>query len=286
MAEQAPPSVAQRGGPPLPEHARVGLLDYLTAHSLDEDYAHVARRRTAAGGTRARVRHLPAVVVLVLLGMLVATAAVQTARSRPATASSRESLITQAKDRREALDDARRQVAALRVSVARGRESVLAATGSGRAVQAELARLGGASGAAAVTGPGVRVVVDDSPTATTERQVVLDKDLQILVNGLWVSGAEAVAINGQRLTNLSSIREAGEAITVNLRSLSRPYVVSAIGDPDQLPARFIESAGGSWWLNLQAVYNLQFSISREQSLSLPAAPAVTLRHARPRGGSR
>jgi uncharacterized protein YlxW (UPF0749 family) len=137
-----------------------------------------------------------------------------------------------------------------------------------------------------VTGPGVRIVVDDNPRATTDRQTVFDRDLQILVNGLWVSGAEAVSINGQRLTNLSAIREAGQAITVNLRSLSRPYVVSAVGDPDQLPARFIDSAAGSWWLNLKAVYHLQFSITREQSLSLPAAPEVTLREAKARGGSR
>ena len=44
---------------------------------------------------------------------------------------------------------------------------------------------------------------------------MLDPDLQKLVNGLWAAGAEAISINGQRLTNLSAIREAGEAITVN-----------------------------------------------------------------------
>jgi uncharacterized protein YlxW (UPF0749 family) len=271
---------------PLPEHARIGLLNYLTAHSLDEDYAHVADRRSAAGEpppSRGR-RHLPALVVLALFGILVATAAVQTARGRPTAASSRESLVNQVNHRRDELTQARDEVVALRRDVDKARAQVLDATGAGRAVQDELTRLGASAGTVAVSGPGVRVVVDDSPRATTARQTVLDKDLQILVNGLWVSGAEAVSINGQRLTNLTSIREAGEAITVNLRSLSRPYVVSAIGDPDQLPARFIDSAGGTWWLNLRAVYDLQFSISREQSLNLPAAPEVTLRHARVPGG--
>jgi len=284
MAEQT--VVTGRDGRPLPEHARIGLLDYLTAHALDEDYAHVAERRAGAGvprPSRGR-RHLSALVVLALFGILVATAAVQTARNRPTTASSRESLVRQVIDRRDELTQARARVAAMRDDVDRVRAQVLDATGSGRTVQAELTRLGVAAGTEAVTGPGVRVVVDDSPRATTQRQTVLDKDLQLLVNGLWVSGAEAISINGQRLTTLTSIREAGEAITVNLRSLSRPYVVSAIGDPDQLPARFIDSAGGTWWLNLQAVYDLQFSISREQSLDLPAAPEVPLRHARVAGG--
>ena len=42
--------------------------------------------------------------------------------------------------------------------------------------------------------------------------------------------------NGQRLTALSAVRGAGEAITVNFRSLRRPYVVEAIGD-EHLVAR-------------------------------------------------
>jgi uncharacterized protein YlxW (UPF0749 family) len=126
----------------------------------------------------------------------------------------------------------------------------------------------------------VRITVDDRPDARTKRQVVLDEDLQRLVNGLWVAGAEAVSINGERLTALSAIRGAGEAITVNYHSLRRPYVVQAIGDPDNLPARFIESAGGSWWLNLQSVYQLRFDMTSEDSVTLPAVPTPALRHAR------
>jgi uncharacterized protein YlxW (UPF0749 family) len=126
----------------------------------------------------------------------------------------------------------------------------------------------------------MRIVVDDSDDAGDNRQVVLDTDLQLLVNGLWASGAEAVAINGQRLTSLSSIRVAGDAITVNLQSLTRPYVVTALGDPDQLAARFVESDAGTWWLNLRAVYGLRFSMSNEETLTVPAAPTPTLRHAR------
>jgi hypothetical protein len=62
--------------------------------------------------------------------------------------------------------------------------------------------------------------------------------------------------------------------------------VEALGDPDQLAARFVESEGGTWWLNLRAVYDLKFSMSSEESLTVPAAPTPTLRHARrPGSGS-
>ena len=49
---------------------------------------------------------------------------------------------------------------------------------------------------------------------------MLDRDLQVIVNGLWAAGAEAIAVNGQRLTACSAIRSAGEAILVDFRPLS------------------------------------------------------------------
>ena len=267
-------------GPALPPQATMGLLDYLTAHSLDEDYAHVAEQRASepsAGGPRLRGA---SVVALAVFGLLATTAGIQTARTEPLRQSSRDALVAKAQDQREEMDETRKEVLKLRRAVDRAQEDVLAASESGRILQEQLDGLELTTGAAPATGPGVRVVVDDNAEAGTDRQVVLDKDLQILVNGLWSAGAEAVSVNDQRVTSLTSIRTAGDAITVNLRSLSRPYTVQALGDPDQLPARFVESPAGSWWLNLKSVYGLQFTMTREESLTVPAAPALTLRHAR------
>jgi uncharacterized protein YlxW (UPF0749 family) len=226
------------------------------------------------------------VVALALFGILVTTAGIQTARSEPVRQSSRDALVAQAQARRTQLDDTRQQVLRLRREVARVQVAGLEASEAGRALQQQIDQLGVVTGGAPAVGPGVRIVVDDNPETATRRQVVLDKDLQVLVNGLWGAGAEAISINGQRVSNLTSIRVAGDAITVNLRSLSRPYVVTAIGDPDQLPARFVESDAGSWWLNLKSVYGLQFAMTREESLNVPAAPSLTLRHARRGGGNR
>ena len=280
MAEPAKPSA-------LTPQASMGLLNYITATSLDEDYAHVAAKRATGSSHRRRERrnlHGASVVALALFGALVATAGIQTARTEPVRQSSRDSLVKQVQDRREELEETRQQVLQLRRQVARAQTTGLEASESGRALQEQLDRLGLVTGDAPAAGPGVRIVVDDNPETGTRRQVVLDKDLQVLVNGLWGAGAEAISINGQRVTNLTAIRVAGEAITVNLRSLSRPYAVTAIGDPDQLPARFVESPAGSWWLNLKSVYGLQFTMTREESLTVPAAPTPTLRPARPAGG--
>jgi uncharacterized protein YlxW (UPF0749 family) len=266
-----------------PRHT-VGLLELVTATSLDEDYAHVAARRRTPDreppAPPAHPRSAPLLAVLAVFGLLLTTAAVQTARGASTQERSRESLVEQVQDRRTELAQARGDLRDLRRGLARAARTGATARDRIDDVEERVRRLTSATGEAAVTGPGVRITVDDRPEARTERQVVLDEDLQRLVNGLWVAGAEAIAMNGERLTGLSAIRGAGEAITVNFRSLRRPYVVEAIGDPDALPARFIESAGGTWWLNLESVYQLRFEMSSEDSLTLPAVPPLSLRHAR------
>jgi uncharacterized protein YlxW (UPF0749 family) len=258
----------------------MGLLDYVTATSLDEDYAHVSRQQTDDAAERRTGRAgVAAMVALGLFGVLVATAAVQTSRNAGADERGREELVSQIRARSAQLDARRAQVDDLRTEIDGLQSDYLSATSQGRSLSDRMNRLGVLTGASAVTGPGVRVVVDDAPDATSAKQQVLDKDLQKLVNGLWESGAEAIAINGHRLTNLSAIRHAGSAITVNYVSLKRPYVVEAIGDPDSMPARFVETEHGAEWLDLQSLYGLQLEMTSEESLRLPAATRVALRNA-------
>jgi uncharacterized protein YlxW (UPF0749 family) len=106
---------------------------------------------------------------------------------------------------------------------------------------------------------------------------VLDEDLQILVNGLWQAGAQAIAINGNRLGPLSAIRTAGQAINVNFRPLTPPYVVTVIGDPDTLQARFSETAAGQSWIDLSTNYGIRFDIASDADLVLPGVPSGRLR---------
>jgi len=261
-----------------PPQVRMPLLDYITAHSLDEDYAHVADRAGAAPSRPGRPG-LAALVITGLFGLLVATAAVQTSRNAGDAQSSRDSIVTQIKARSASVDARRDRIANLRDEIGSLTALSLENTSQGRALSARLDRLGVMSGSLAVTGPGVRVVVDDAPGAVDDQQRVLDEDLQKLVNALWASGAEAIAVNGQRLTALSAIRGAGSAITVNNTvSLSRPYTVLAIGDPDTMPARFVETTHGRDWLDLRTIYGLEFEMTSQRSMRLPAARRLDLRH--------
>ena len=151
------------------------------------------------------------------------------------------------------------------------------------------------AGAAPVTGPGLRLTLDDAPVkdggknadadprnnAGPDQGRVIARDLQIVVNGLWASGAEAVSVNGQRLTSKAAIRFAGQAILVNYRPLTRPYVISAIGDPRSLAADFAASDGGSYLQSLKTNFGVRAGIAEVDRLTVPGESALTTRVARP-----
>jgi uncharacterized protein YlxW (UPF0749 family) len=174
----------------------------------------------------------------------------------------------------------RRRVARLQVEIDRLESEQLRNTQDSGGLFSELRLLGMRSGTSAVRGPGVEVVVDDAENAQADRNKVLDSDMQKLVNGLWQAGAEAISINGERLTALSAIRNAGSAITVNYTKLSRPYRVLANGNPETLPSRFADTTSGQAWFDLQREFGLQFTMRKQGSLRLPAADVPTLRFAK------
>jgi len=255
----------------------MGLLDYLTTHTLDEDYAFVSYNRESGSelAPQRRIGVLGALVMAVF-AVLVITAAAQTSRNSVSDETERRELVGQVSEARNQLQDERARIVRLRVESAALQARQLRSDTSASGLLETISLLGVKAGS--VSGPGVRVVADNAPGADSPRNEVLDSDLQRLVNGFWEAGAEAIALNGQRLTNLSTIRLAGGAITVNARSLRRPYVVTVIGNQDTLPARFAESSSGQAWLDLQREVGLRLSITPVSSLRLPGAE-VSLRYA-------
>jgi uncharacterized protein YlxW (UPF0749 family) len=249
----------------------MGLLNYITAHSLDEDYAHVHELREQRGLEKPSRPGRSAVVVFALFGVLVATAAVQTARTAGADESSHENLVAQVNAGRQVLERSRTTLSSLRREVARAQRQNDAAQGRELTAEQLVNRLGARLGTVSVTGPGVKLVVDDAPDPTSDQQIVLDSDLRDIANGLWQAGAEAISINGYRLTTTSAIRVAGSLITVNYENVVPPYTVLAIGDPNRLPARFVESTTGTIWLNNKETFGLRFEMNAEDALTLPSA---------------
>ena len=267
---------ARRTGP---VDASMDLLNAIIRQPVDPDYAVVAAR----GGPRT-TRSWRLGVVLVLAGALFAVAALQTSRAAPAQQTERAELIDRVQAAEARQDVLRGQVVELTGQVTAMRSAALG-NEQDRGLERQVERLGPGTGTVAVSGPGVLVVVDDAPSGgANQRDQVLDLDLQVLANGLWQAGAEAVAVNGHRLSALTAIRGAGNAITVDYRSLNRPYRVEAIGNPRTLQARFAESSAGAWWNDLAQNRKMRYEISDVKQLQLDPDPGVTLRWARKPGG--
>ncbi|MDH6448436.1 MULTISPECIES: DUF881 domain-containing protein [unclassified Streptomyces] len=290
---QQPPIRSTPTRPSRPD-ASMSLLTNVMDHSLDDGYAEAAARKKAAGsgGLPKTLRaKLGLAVGLVLAALVVTVGAAQARVAAPVVAKEREELIDRIDRETETADKLEKSVDQLRDDVSTSQREALKQ--SGDSGQADL--VGILSGAVEVHGPGVKLVVNDAKEATTggdgnpretsgfsDTGRVRDRDMQRVVNGLWQSGAEAISINGQRLTALSAIRAAGDAILVDNKPLVPPYTVLAVGDGQRLSTRFQDSADGLYLHALEENYGIRTAISVEDDLRLPAAPSVIVRTAEPR----
>jgi len=263
----------------LPEHVTQPLLERITLQSLDVDYVHVAERRALDDGPPSdhRLRRGTAVAVAVF-GLLITTAAVQTIRNEPVAQSSRAALIENIDRRNAEAKEQQAELSRLHDDLAEAQTAYDALADDEQATQARLERLQVRTGYTAVHGPGVRIEIDDSPDGSDSGRV-RDEDLATLVDGLWNAGAEAISINGQRLTVLSSIRTSGVAIHVNFRPISPPYEVLAIGDTRTLQSRLADSTHGLTWLSLVQTFGFDFHMDNEDDVVIPGTRMPSLRDA-------
>jgi uncharacterized protein YlxW (UPF0749 family) len=149
------------------------------------------------------------------------------------------------------------------------------------------------AGAVALKGPGLTLTLDDAastgtdadagsrPSSGFEEGRVTSADLQIIVNGLWGAGAEAISINGHRLSSTAAIRFAGQAIIVDFRPLARPYVITALGDAPAMQQLFEPSFAGLYLSQLTEEFKIRSIIAASESLTVPGDSAVRLEVAEP-----
>ena len=264
------------------------LINEMMRRPLDPGYAAAARRRVAQGAPAMTSRSSPTLAVaLFLVGLVFTIAVVVRNADRPAVTKVKDNLITQITAGRTLADRRSAAIGDLQAQISRAQGAVSGAD------TARLGSLEAATSAIPVHGPAFIVTLDDAPSSSggtnadprgtddpTEGRV-LSRDVQIVVNALWSSGAEAIAVNGQRLSPRSAIRFAGDAILVNFRPLTRPYTVSAIGDPERLANAFMSGAGGEYLRTLSDNFGIVTSTGDDKDLRLPGATSLTVREATP-----
>lgn len=296
IAERGTPEDPVRTGGWRRPDASMSLLSDLFAGKLADPYAEAAARRAAAGGTtpgKGRFGGAGVLLVLVLVGVLLAGAGAEARRSEPVAAEQRAGLIDEIHARTGETDELQRRLDRLRTETERARTAALARSDAGRQARQVLAEAGAAAAAAPAAGAGFVVTLDDAPRDASgprgphgpDDGRVYDQDLQVVVNGLWAAGAQAVGINGQRITPTTAIRTAGEAILVDYRPLRGPYEVTALGEPGRLQVAFAGSAADRRMRELEESYDIRYATRRSGEVRLPAAAGLRLRYARPGDGA-
>jgi uncharacterized protein YlxW (UPF0749 family) len=273
--------------------ASMSLLSEVMERPLDPGYAAAAeRRRLAPDQPRRPLVNGITLIMLAVIGLLSVAAVLALRAPQPQAASAKQALLQRIRTGTASADRLQKANDQLRVSNDKDQASLLRLDARGQLAD-QIQLLGIVSGSLAVQGPGLRVTVNDAAgsaagTGSDPRQQqkdaegrVMDRDLQVVVNGLWAAGAEAISINGQRLTGLSAIRSAGQAILVDFRPLSPPYVISAVGSPDAMRPVFADGSGGRYLRSLTDNFGIDSDIDTVKSMSLPAASGVTLHEAEP-----
>ena len=129
------------------------------------------------------------------------------------------------------------------------------------------------AGLTKVEGPGVVIIVTDGTRELIEDEnpnnlLVHDIDIRAMVDDMRNAGAEAIAINGQRVIfNKSNIICAGPTIKINDQVFAPPYIIEAIGD-----RKFLESAinaPGSFSESLRR-WGVFVEVNTSISVSIPA----------------
>lgn len=225
------------------------------------------------------------VIGAVIVGFLLATSLVagrDAARVQDLRRGELVSLIGERQAHAEALSQRRDE---LRAEVAQAEATAAADLHILRGVLEDLETL---AGAAPVQGPGVRLTLTDAEQCadqTPENCRILDTDLQAAVNTLFGVGAEAIAVNGERVIATTALRNAGSTITVNYRAQISPYQVEAVGDPAALERGLADSVLGRNFTDWSDAFGLGFSVQPADALELPAyRGSLMLQTARVPGG--
>jgi uncharacterized protein YlxW (UPF0749 family) len=279
------------------------LLRALLSEHLDPGYAASAAKRAAKRAAERGAEDSPPTArrraanwlwqaLAALLIAAVFAAAVAQARSVEPGVRTAQQLLVRSVRASETTDT---RLAQRRSDLSRRVDDVqrraLADNAAGQRLLSRLDALSLAAASTPVIGPGLTVTVTDpgaSPNLSDvskqrvngSRQIILDRDLQLVVNSLWASGAEAVSVGGVRIGPDVTIRQAGGAILVDNNPTASPYAILAVGPPHAMREAFDRSPGLQRLRLLEVSYGVGVAVNEADGLSLPAGSVREVKFAR------
>ncbi|MEO8208408.1 MAG: DUF881 domain-containing protein [Chloroflexota bacterium] len=245
-------------------------------------------------GIGARLRAIPSWQItlsaaLMVLGFLVAA---QISAERPRiryTTQERAPLVETVLGLQAQQDDLKERILDTRAQIGEAEGQLPSSAAQEKELNAALEKARIGAGLVALAGPGLAFRLEDADVGTGSASadgLVTARDVRILVQELWLAGAEALSVNGERVATPTAILDIGNSILVNSAYLAPPYEVRAIG-PTDLYDRL--TAAPSFVEFVQDRINpsgLRLSFAQLDSVSVPAyAGSVTVRYMRPLGSS-
>jgi uncharacterized protein YlxW (UPF0749 family) len=234
-----------------------------------------------------RLRGLPSVqvtlaVALLVLGFLIAgQIAAEGPRTRYST-EERSPLIEAALGLQSQQEGLKSDIVGLRSRIGDLEAQDPGAADSLRRLYADLENARLAAGLIAVTGRGLAFRLEDGTQGGGVDALVTARDVRVLVEELWLAGAQGIAVNSERIVGSTAILDIGGSILANSAYLSPPYTIKAVGPADlydrlRASVAFVEFVQGR-----VEPSGLRLSVAELEAVDLPAfGGTVTLRYARP-----
>ncbi len=243
---------------------------------------------TGPSTERTRLAHsLVLLLPAVLFGLLVSVQWRTQSERNELTARYNTPLLDAAKTLQREQDTLKMQLAGLRAELDQIQNNASTQSGAAKDLQARIDDLKMVAGLNERTGDGVLITLDDARGAAAakdiEKSICHNTDLTDIVNQAWRGGAEAIAINDERIVGSSSIYCVGSTIMVNGTLMSPPFSVVVIGPQNELLATYDDPTQLRDIKQRRDIYGLGFRVSRATSLRLPPyRGALNVRYATPR----
>jgi uncharacterized protein YlxW (UPF0749 family) len=232
-------------------------------------------------------RALALFVPALIFGYLVANQAVTQGERSALAVRYNAPLVNAADALQKEQNDLKTQLAELRTKLDEIQKASATQTGIVGDLSRQIEGLQARSGLVAVGGEGVIVRLDDAHAAATakdvEKSICHNTDITDIVNTGWRGGAEAIAVNGERLVGTSSVYCVGSTIMVNGTLMSPPFTIAMIGPQSQLMALFDDPRELADIKSRGQLNGLIFQVSRQREIVVPAyTGSLGARYAVPR----
>ena len=243
---------------------------------------------TASSPERTRLSHsLVLLLPAVLFGLLVSVQWRTQAERNELTVRYNTPLLDAAKTLQNEQNSLKVTLAELRAQLDQIQSSASTQSEAAKDLQSRIDGLKTVAGLNERSGDGVEIVLDDARGAAAakdvEKSICHNTDLTDIVNQAWRGGAEAIAINDERIVGSSSIYCVGSTIMVNGTLMSPPFKVLVIGPQNELLATYDDPTQLRDIKQRRDVYGLGFRVSRATGLHLPPyRGALNVRFATPR----